>query len=126
MAAEVIIMPSESTELHPDWQNDWDALATALVRRAANGEHSAIEVYLCLIGDDRFGDNRRRLERLYLDVRDHTWCSKLYLVVDPLVDAHPEQLASLSSRKLWLDSSLRGGVDDILLAPLERLSQMLP
>jgi hypothetical protein len=126
MAIKVIIMPKGSTELHPDWHDDWPDLTTSLVRRAASGDPTELEVFLCLLGSDRAGDNRMLLEEAYAAVRSHTWHSNLYLAVDPLVDTHPEQMSSLASRRLWLQSALRGGVDDILLVPLEGISHLLP
>lgn len=118
-------MSKESSEFHPDWREDWREFTTALARRAASGESTPVDVYICLRSDEGNWDNRRSFNEIYTSVQNHTWCANLYVVVNPLVDMHKEQLEVLASRRLWLESALKGGVDDILLLPHDRISDLL-
>lgn len=93
----------------------WGLLCTSVVDLARAGLISALEVYICLTGEELLTvADRAALARLLETARDHSWGARLFLVASRQLDHRRAPWLARESRELWLRAALGGKVQDVL------------
>jgi hypothetical protein len=93
----------------------WEKLCQEVVAWAQTGVKVALEVFICVIGDELMvPPDRSSLTRLLRQARDYSWAAKVFLVVTQHLRPEKITLDGKESRELWLRAAFEGKALDIL------------
>lgn len=130
MRYRIIVLPKGGVDALTEWSetgivqvskrgdgrsSEWSRLCRNIVRWTKSGKIESAELCLCLLKDELRG--RRdigSLRRLLTWAREHTWASKLFLVVSDTVRLSEELQRGKEALRQWLDAGVQGKALDLL------------
>ena len=93
----------------------WEKLCREVVAWAQTGVRVALEVFICVVGDELMvPPDRSSLTRLLRQARDYSWAAKVFLVVTQRLRPEKIVLDGKESRELWLRAAFDGKALDVL------------